>query len=276
MGFTAEKGLGMTASTRVALKRRLSRAIAMGRTAIVLMVLVSASPAMGQYNKPFQAGESQAMVDARQKMTDWLKRSVKGITPEVLAAFNAVPRHKFMHSKHKRIAYRNKWKSIGYGQTITNPWMVAYMTHLLDVSKSSKVMEIGTGSGYQSSILAQLSDHVHSVEIVRPLAERTHKIQEALGYTKKLKHKIGDGYFGWQENGPYDRIMVTCAADHIPVPLIQQLKPGGLMLIPVGGHFQRGNIYLVTKQQDGSIRRKVVATGTFVPMRRADISNKKK
>ena len=239
----------------------------------LLLCISTAAPA--QYNKPFESGESAKMVEARQKMVKWLKRAVKGITPEVLNAFNTVPRHKFMHSRDKGIAYKNKWKSIGFGQTITNPWMVAYMTHLLDVAPTSRVLEIGTGSGYQSSILAQLSNHVHSVEIVRPLAERTHKIQEALGYTAKIKHKIGDGYFGWQENGPYDRIMVTCAADHIPVPLIQQLKPGGLMLIPVGGHFQRGNIYLVTKQDDGSIRRKVVATGTFVPMRRADISKKR-
>jgi len=243
-------------------------------TVLALLVLVPCAHA--QYDEPFKAGETEDEVARRKAMVEWLGKRVKGITPRVLKAFEAVPRHKFMKKRDQKIAYKNKWSGIGYGQTITNPWMVAYMTHLLDVDENAKVMEIGTGSGYQSSILAQLTPNVYSVEIVQPLAERTHALQENLGYKSKIKTKIGDGYFGWPENGPYDRIMVTCAADHIPVPLIQQLKPGGLMLIPVGAHFQRGNIYLVTKQKDGSIRRKVVATGTFVPMRRTDISDKKK
>jgi protein-L-isoaspartate(D-aspartate) O-methyltransferase len=249
----------------------------MSRVVIAAALFLLAAPiASAQYDEPFQAGETPEQVQQRKDMVKWLGESVKGIGARTLSAFEAVPRHKFMKKKDQKIAYENKWAGIGYGQTITNPWMVAYMTHLLDIKETDRVLEIGTGSGYQSSILGQLSPNTHTVEVIRPLGERSKAIQDQLGYNTRINHKIGDGYFGWEEKGPFDKIMVTCAADHIPVPLIQQLKPGGLMLIPVGPHFQKGNIYLVTKQEDGSIKRKVVATGTFVPLRRTDISEKKK
>jgi len=245
---------------------------------IVQLCLVGAllmpTLAHAQIDKNFVQGETDKQKSDRAAMVKWLKRSVKDITPRVLKAFGNVPRHKYMRTRDQKKAYKNKWAHIGYGQTITNPWMVAYMTQLLDIKANHKVLEVGTGSGYQGSILQEVSDHVHSVEIVRPLAERTHKLLANLGYKKRIKTRIGDGYFGWEENGPYDRIMVTCAADHIPVPLIQQLKPGGLMLVPVGPAFQKGVVYLVTKKADGSVKRKVVATASFVPMRRVDISDK--
>lgn len=244
--------------------------------ALLAGLLLVAAPASAQFDQPFKSGETADETKRRQAMTDWLGKRVKGITPRVLKAFNVVPRHKYMRTKHQHLAYKNKWAGIGYGQTITNPWMVAYMTHLLEVGPNDKVLEIGTGSGYQGSILAQLTTKVHSVEIIEPLAHRTHALLENLGYKKNIKTRIADGYFGWMKEAPFDRIMVTCAADHIPIPLIQQLKPGGKMLVPVGGHFQRGNIYLVTKGEDGSVRRKIIATGTFVPMRRVDVSTKKK
>lgn len=239
---------------------------------LIALTFVLSRPAAAQMDEPYQAGETAEIKAKRDAMAAWLKKSVKGISDRVVQAFATVPRHKYMKAHDQRIAYDNKWAGIGWGQTITNPWMVAYMTHLLEVAETDKVLEIGSGSGYQSSILSQLSGHVFSVEIIRPLAERTHKLVENIGYTKRIQYRIGDGYNGWAENGPYDKIMVTCAADHIPVPLIQQLKPGGLMLVPVGATFQRGNIYLVSKQADGSIKRTVVATGTFVPMRRTDKS----
>ena len=241
---------------------------------ILVCLLILPLSATAQIDKPFVSGESAAEKAGRAAMVQWLKKRVKGITPRVLKAFGNVPRHKYMRTRDQAKAYKNKWAHIGYGQTITNPWMVAYMTQLLAIKAEHKVLEVGTGSGYQGSILQEVSDHVHSVEIVRPLAERTHKLLANLGYKKRIKTRIGDGYFGWAENGPYDRIMVTCAADHIPVPLIQQLKPGGLMLVPVGPAFQKGVVYLVTKQADGSVKRRVVATASFVPMRRVDISDK--
>lgn len=236
--------------------------------ALMFAAMLAPWAASAQYDQPFQEGEPPELVEKRKEMVKWLAKSVKKITPRVLQAFEDVPRHKFMKAKDTDIAYENKWSGIGYGQTITNPWMVAYMTLLLDIQETDKVLEIGTGSGYQSSILGRLSANVFSVEVIKPLGERSAAIQDKLGYNTRVKHKIGDGYFGWEENGPYDKIMVTCASDHIPVPLVQQLKPGGLMLIPVGPRFQLGNIYLVTKQADGSIKRKVVATGTFVPLTR--------
>ncbi len=253
------------------------RSIATPRTlglAALIWAALTAVPALAQYDQPFQQGESPELTEKRKKMVKWLGESVKGITPRTLSAFDAVPRHKFMKARDLDIAYDNKWAGIGFGQTITNPWMVAYMTHLLDIQEGMKVLEIGTGSGYQSAIISRLTTQTHTVEVVRALGERAKGLHDNLGYTTNIKHRIGDGYEGWEEHGPYDRIMVTCAADHIPVPLIQQLKPGGLMLIPVGAHFQKGNIYLVTKQPDGSIKRKVVATGTFVPMRRTDLFTK--
>ena len=238
---------------------------------LIALTLSLSTLAFAQMDEPFQAGETPELKAQRDAMGVWLKKSVKGITDREVAAFTTVPRHKYMKAHDLKIAYDNKWAGIGWGQTITNPWMVAYMTHLLEIQPNDKVMEIGSGSGYQSSILGQLSPNVFSVEIIRPLAERTHKLVADIGY-KQITYKIGDGYDGWAEHGPYDKIMVTCAADHIPVPLIQQLKPGGLMMVPVGAAFQRGNIYLVKKEADGSIKRTVVATGTFVPMRRTDKS----
>jgi protein-L-isoaspartate(D-aspartate) O-methyltransferase len=242
--------------------------------ALFVTLLLASSPVTAQINRPFVTSETAHQTTQRAAMVKWLAKRVKGITPPILKAFGAVPRHKYMRASDHKKAYKNKWAHIGYGQTITNPWMVAYMTLLLRIERDHKVLEIGTGSGYQGSILQELSDHVYSVEIIRPLAKRTHALLENLGYKKRIKTAVSDGYFGWQENGPYDRIMVTCAADHIPIPLIQQLKPGGLMLVPVGPAFQKGNIYLVTKNSDGSIKRRVVATGTFVPMRRVDVSDK--
>ncbi len=236
-----------------------------------LALSVLAGPASAQFDKPFEAGESAEMKQKRDAMADWLKKNVKGISDRTVKAFADVPRHKYMKAADQKIAYDNKWSGIGWGQTITNPWMVAYMTHLLEVKETDKVLEIGSGSGYQSSILGRLSNHVFSIEVIRPLSERSQKLVKNIGYDK-ITYRIADGYFGWPEQAPFDKIMVTCAADHIPIPLIQQLKPGGLMLVPVGPTFQRGNIYLVKKEADGTIKRSVVATGTFVPMRRTDRS----
>ena len=186
----------------------------------------------------------------------------------VLKAMGAVPRQEFMLEKDHDNAYRQMWYRIGYGQTITDPGMVAWMTQLINVKTTDKVLEIGTGSGYQGSVLAQLTPHVYSIEIVEKLAKRTHKKLEKLGYKDAINTKIDDGYFGWEEHAPFDKIIVTCAADHIPVPLLQQLKPGGLMVIPVGPRYQPGKLYFVAKDADGKVHKKVLTTVEFVPMRR--------
>jgi protein-L-isoaspartate(D-aspartate) O-methyltransferase len=172
-------------------------------------LLLCPAALLAQIDKPFTKGETPAETATRNGMVKWLSKRVKGITPRVLKAMANVPRHKYMRSRDQAKAYKNKWAHIGYGQTITNPWMVAYMTHILDIKKEHRVLEIGTGSGYQGSILQELSDHVYSIEIIRPLAIRTHKLLENLGFKKRITTRIGDGYFGWEENGPYDRVMVT-------------------------------------------------------------------
>jgi len=186
----------------------------------------------------------------------------------VLRAMGAVPRHEYVLEKDRENGYRQMWYRIGYGQTITDPGMVAWMTQLIAVKPTDKVLEIGTGSGYQASVLAQLTPHVHTIEIVEKLAKRTHKLLERLGYGDTIMKRIADGYFGWEENAPFDKIIVTCAADHIPVPLLQQLKAGGLMVIPVGPRYQPGKLYFVAKDEEGKVHKKVLTTVEFIPMTR--------
>lgn len=187
----------------------------------------------------------------------------------VQRAMGAVPRQEYMLEKDKENAYKQMWYRIGYGQTITDPGMVAWMTQLIAVKPTDKVLEIGTGSGYQGSILAQLTPHVYTIEIVEKLAKRTHKLLDRLGYGEDvIKRRIGDGYFGWEEEAPFDKIIVTCAADHIPVPLLQQLRPGGLMVIPVGPRYQPGKLYFVAKDDEGKVHKKSLTSVEFVPMTR--------
>lgn len=191
------------------------------------------------------------------------------ITDEnVLRAMGNIPRHMFMLPEDRENGYKQMWYRIGYGQTITDPGMVAWMTQLIAVKPTDKVLEIGTGSGYQGTVLSQLTPHTYTIEIVEKLAKRTHGLLEKLGYMGVIHTRIGDGYFGWEEEAPFDKIIVTCAADHIPVPLIQQLKPGGLMVIPVGPRFQPGKLYFISKDEEGRVHEKVMATVSFVPMTR--------
>jgi protein-L-isoaspartate(D-aspartate) O-methyltransferase len=187
----------------------------------------------------------------------------------VLKGMGTVPRHMYMLAEDRDRAYDQMWFKIGYGQTITDPGMVAYMTELIAVKPTDKVLEIGTGSGYQGSVLAQLTPNVFTIEIVEKLALRSHALLDKLGYGPEVIHrKIADGYFGWEEEAPFDKIIVTCAADHVPVPLLQQLKPGGLMVIPVGPRYQPGKLHFVAKDADGKVHTKVLSTVEFVPMTR--------
>jgi protein-L-isoaspartate(D-aspartate) O-methyltransferase len=163
-----------------------------------------------------------------------------GVTDEeVLAALERIPRHLFVPPTFQDHAYDNTALPIGQGQTVSQPQIVAMMTAALDLNHRSKVLEIGTGSGYQSAYLSHLTDKVFTIEIIKPLAERTRATYDALikdGYDefKAITSKNADGYYGWEENAPFDKIIVTCGIDHIPPPLLQQLKPGGIMVIPVG------------------------------------------
>jgi len=183
----------------------------------------------------------------------------------VLEAMTEVPRHLFVPDDQLKAAYADSPLPIGQGQTISQPFIVAFMTEALELKAGDKVLEIGTGSGYQAAVLTELTPSVYTVEIIKPLAEQATKRLEKLGY-KTVKVKAADGYFGWEENGPFDAIIVTCAAGHVPPPLLKQLKPGGRMIIPVGGALETQYLIVVSKDKDDKVRTEEVLPVRFVPM----------
>ena len=187
------------------------------------------------------------------------------LDPRVLKAMATVPRHEFVPLKERRYAYLNRPLPIGHGQTISQPYIVAIMTDLLEVGEDARVLEIGTGSGYQAAILAELVDKVYSIEIIKPLGKGAGKRLKKLGYNN-VKVQIGDGYYGWEEHAPFDAIMVTAAASHVPPPLIKQLRPGGIMLIPDGSRFAVQQLVLIKKDADGKIRSRQILPVRFVPL----------
>lgn len=192
----------------------------------------------------------------------------RGVTnTQVLAAMQKVPRHEFVPERSRAAAYDDAPLPIGYGQTISQPYIVALMTELLELSRGDKVLEIGTGSGYQAAILAEIVGQVYTIEIIEPLADSAAARLKRLGYNK-VEVKFGDGYFGWPEHAPFDAIIVTAAADHVPPPLIEQLKPGGRMVIPLGSVFFRQTLVLVEKDTDGKVRTRNIAPVAFVPLTR--------
>jgi protein-L-isoaspartate(D-aspartate) O-methyltransferase len=183
----------------------------------------------------------------------------------VLAAMKTVPRHVFVPEADRRRAYRDSPLPIGHGQTISQPYMVAIMTELLDLDRTKRVLEIGTGSGYQAAVLAQLTPHVYTIEIVEPLAQRAQSALKAQG-RDDVNYRTGDGYHGWPEHAPFDVIIVTCASGHLPPPLWEQLAPGGRIVIPIGGVYEVQRLVVLTKQPDGTRRSRTVMPVRFVPM----------
>jgi protein-L-isoaspartate(D-aspartate) O-methyltransferase len=168
----------------------------------------------------------------------------------VLDSMRKTPRHRFVPAELVTYAYDDRPLPIGYGQTISQPYIVAKMTELLEPKREHRVLEIGTGSGYQAAVLSPLVAEVYSIEIIEPLGTAARRRLDTLGY-KNVEVRVGDGYFGWPEKGPFDSIIVTAAANHIPPPLVGQLKPGGRMVIPVGNPFQTQTLVLVTKGNKG-------------------------
>jgi len=183
----------------------------------------------------------------------------------VMKSLSTVERHEFVPAREKPYAYENRPLSIGYGQTISQPYIVALMTDLISPEASDLVLEIGTGSGYQAAILADLVEHVYTIEIIEPLFNSATARLNRLGYDN-VTTRLGDGYFGWEQHGPFDAIVVTAAASHVPPPLIQQLKPGGRMVIPVGGRFVTQQLLLIEKTGKGEIITKQIAAVRFVPL----------
>ncbi len=200
---------------------------------------------------------------ARMVTTQIQRRRVKD--PPVLRAMRTVPRHRFMPKAKVAEAYEDRPVRIGHGQTISQPYIVASMTEELQLKKGMKVLEIGTGSGYQAAVLAEITPWVYSIEIKRPLAQRSKDVFKELGYTT-IKSRHGDGYYGWKEAGPFDAIIVTAAAPHIPPPLVKQLKPGGRMILPVGPRTATQDLILLTKDMKGKTRTRSLYPVRFVPL----------
>jgi protein-L-isoaspartate(D-aspartate) O-methyltransferase len=182
----------------------------------------------------------------------------------IMTAMSKVPRHAFVLEAYVRLAYENRPLPIGEGQTISQPYIVAIMTDLLNIEPSDRVLEIGTGSGYQAAVLAELAKQVYTIEIIPSLHQSATERLKNLGYSN-IETKLADGYYGWEEHGPFDAIMVTAAAGQIPPPLIQQLKPGGRMIIPVGGAFMTQYLILVEKRADGTVATRQILPVRFVP-----------
>jgi protein-L-isoaspartate(D-aspartate) O-methyltransferase len=185
----------------------------------------------------------------------------------VLAAMRKVPRHEFVPEHLAGAAYEDHPLPIGYGQTISQPYIVALMTELLHLTPESKVLEVGTGCGYQTAVLAEIAAEVYSVEIIEPLAKESVDRLQRLGY-ENTHVKRGDGYLGWPEHAPFDAIVVTAGAEHIPPPLVEQLKPGGRMVIPVGEPHGEQSLLLVEKDLDASVSTRNITPVLFVPLTR--------
>jgi protein-L-isoaspartate(D-aspartate) O-methyltransferase len=217
---------------------------------------------------------ADAYAPARQRMVQEIEDTQAAAAAETgrarlsrrtLDAMAETPRHLFVRGQDLGEAYENRPLPIGHGQTISQPYIVALMTDLLDVKPGDRVFELGTGSGYQAAVLARLGAEVYSVEIVKPLGEEAGEKLDRLGHDK-VHVKVADGYYGWAEHAPYDAIIVTAAASHVPPPLVQQLKVGGRMVIPVGTSFLMQYLMLIEKQGDGSVTTRQVLPVAFVPL----------
>ena len=204
-------------------------------------------------------------IEERARMVAWQIEGRDVNDPNVLKAMRTVPRHAFVRSGEQRYAYADHPLPIDYDQTISQPYIVAFMTEALQLKPDSRVLEIGTGSGYQAAVCAEIAQRVHTIEIVEGLATRAKKLLKELGYPNVFV-KAGDGYFGWSEHAPYDAIIGTAAAGRVPEALIEQLKPGGRMILPVEGRFGFQYLVLITKDEKGNLHSSNVMPVRFVPM----------
>jgi protein-L-isoaspartate(D-aspartate) O-methyltransferase len=233
---------------------------------VLLMLLAGAGSPAARAEDDF-ATQRRQMVDeiaavARSAAAESGKPT---ISAGVMAALNKVPRHRFVPPDQERAAYENRPLPIGYGQTISQPYIVALMTDFMRVEPHHVVLEVGTGSGYQAAVLAELAQSVCTIEIVEPLAVEADRRLRQQGYPR-VRTKVGDGYYGWEECGPFDSIIVTAAASHVPPPLVRQLKPGGRIVIPVGAAFLTQYLLLIEKNADETLVTKQILPVRFVPL----------
>lgn len=236
--------------------------------AIVIFFIVSC---MANKGKVSAMGDRDSVIDeatfARQRKQMVEEQiAYRGIKDKgILAAMGAVPRHLFIPEENRSYSYYDLPVPIGFGQTISQPYIVAFMTELLQLDKDDVVLEVGTGSGYQAAILSGLVKQVYTVEIIEELGREAGKRLKMMGYAN-VEARVGDGYNGWPEHAPFDAIIVTAAAEHIPQPLIGQLKPGGRMVIPVGGVYAVQDLMLITKDTSSKVVKKSIIPVRFVPL----------
>jgi protein-L-isoaspartate(D-aspartate) O-methyltransferase len=234
-------------------------------SAILLAVAAHIVPAAAATEAEYTAARA-ALVEEVASYADLYGGGRKGGFDEaVMRALAEVRRHEFVPPGQRSEAYQNHPLPIGHGQTISQPYIVALMTDQAAVNENDVVLEVGTGSGYQAAILAKLVRQVYSIEIVEPLAQEATERLARLGY-ENVETRLGDGYYGWEAHAPYDAIIVTAAASHVPPPLIEQLKPGGRMVIPVGGRFTVQYLLLIRKTEQGEIVTRTLSAVRFVPL----------
>jgi protein-L-isoaspartate(D-aspartate) O-methyltransferase len=224
-------------------------------------------PSAGANESSWSRPRSTERIAERREMVRVIRDLYALRDERALAAMEAVPRHWFVPEGQQANGYDDRPLPIGFDQTISQPLIVGYMTSLLELDASQKVLEIGTGSGYQAAVLNEFTPQVFSIEIVRPLAERTISVLKQRGYDS-IRVMIGDGYAGWPEHAPFDAIIVTCAPDHIPPALKEQLRPGGRMVIPVGDAASGQELVLIRKESNGGFRQESTMPVRFVPMTR--------
>ncbi len=236
-------------------------------SALTLIVGVAALVGPATAGEPDYGPERNTMVETIAAYTADVRLTTgrERLDLRVLETMGVVPRHEFVPEGVRREAYANRPLPIGYGQTISQPLIVALMTDLLRVEPHHVVLEVGTGSGYQGAILGHLARQIYTIEIVQPLAEAAARRLQRLGYAN-VATRQGDGYYGWQEAAPFDGIIVTAATGQIPPPLIQQLRPGGRMVIPIGGPFTLQHLVLVEIDGDRRVRTRQLLPVAFVPL----------
>lgn len=262
LGSTPSK----TGSPRLKLFNGLMLAL---RTAVIIILALTPVAAAWALARQPQTYEEQraGMVEVIERHADdvLLPGGRTDLDPRVLDVMTEVPRHEFVPASRRRAAYDDMPVPIGYGQTISQPFIVALMTALLEVDENDVVLEVGTGSGYQAAVLSGLAESVCSVEIIPELSATATEVLEKLGY-ENVRTRVGDGYYGWPDCGPFDAIVVTAATPSIPPPLIQQLKPGGRMVIPLGGPFTTQQLVLARKEADGRLTTWQILPVMFVPL----------
>jgi protein-L-isoaspartate(D-aspartate) O-methyltransferase len=234
--------------------------------ALVLLAMMQAEPSAAQDRHALGRARMVAQIAAMARATAG-ETGRPRFNEAVMAAIGKVPRHRFVPSRLERYAYDDRALPIGDGQTISQPFLVALMTDMLEPRSGDAVLEVGTGSGYQAAVLAELVAKVYTIEIVEPLGRRARQRLEQLGY-RNVDVRIGDGYHGWPEAAPFDGIIVTAAPPEIPTPLVDQLKPGGRMVIPTGGSHDVQQLLLLEKQPDGTSVTKRTLPVKFVPLTR--------